>query len=291
MRRRIPTAAPPGLTLFAVRTVLASSGRALSRATRRLWWLVVERGLHRSVIDTHTEKLPLTQQADTPDVRAGWALAVALGTLWLPWFLRRWLLRRLCGYRIEPGARIGLSLIAVPRLRLAAGARIGHFNLVRGLRVELGPSASIGNFNWIAGMPHAGARHFHDEPAREPALTLEAHAAITSRHFIDCSNHVHIGAFSIVAGAWSQILTHAVDLRRNRQASAPVHIGRYCFVGTGCVILKGSRLPDYSVLQANSTLASAFEQPYTLYSGVPAHEARSLPRDYAYFSRERGYVE
>jgi len=251
----------------------------------------VERRLHRLDIDTHSDNPSLPQQAGAPEAGAGLALAVALLTLWLPWRLRRWLLQQLCGYRIAHGARIGLSLVAVPRLRLDAGARIGHLNVIKGARIELAAHASIGNLNWIAGLPKDSARHFHDQPERDPALTVETHAAITSRHFIDCSHHVRIGAFSIVAGAWTQILTHAIDLRLNRQSSAPVEIGRHCFIGTGSVVLKGSRLPDCSVLQANSTLAGAFDQPYTLYSGVPAREARALPRDYAYFSRDRGYVE
>jgi hypothetical protein len=267
-------------------------GAAVARACDRPGGRrAVERRLHPPYIDTRSDNLSLPQRAAAPQPGARWAFAVALLTVLLPWPVRRWLLRRLCGYHMETGARIGLSLVAVPRLSMGAGARIGHFNMIKAVRLELGAHASIGHLNWIAGLPLDSTRHFHDQPDRDPALTLETHAAITSRHFIDCSHHVRIGAFSIVAGAWTQILTHAVDLRLNRQSSAPVHIGRYCFIGTGSVILKGSRLPDCSVLQANSTLASAFDQPYTLYSGVPAREARALPHDYAYFSRDRGFVE
>ncbi len=117
------------------------------------------------------------------------------------------------------------------------------------------------------------------------------HSNLTSRHYVDCSNHVQIGEFATVAGARSQILTHAIDFRRCRQVSAPVQIGKYCFVGTACVMLKGARLPDYSVLAANSTLARAFEDPFTLYSGVPATAVRVMDRDSLYFHRECGYVE
>jgi hypothetical protein len=45
------------------------------------------------------------------------------------------------------------------------------------------------------------------------------------------------------------------------------------------------------VLAAGSTLARAFDEPFTLYSGVPAAAVKSLDKDYAYFSRTRGFVD
>jgi hypothetical protein len=209
----------------------------------------------------------------------------------LPWPLRRRLLNLACGYAIAAGARIGFSLVACTQLRMEAGARIGHFNVIKGARLEMRECASIGDFNWIAGLPPDSPRHFTTEIERDPALCLGRHSALTSRHFIDCSNRVDVGEFSTIAGARSQILTHAIDIRTNVQASAPVSIGRYCFVGTGCVVLKGARLPDCSVLAAASSLARVYDEPYTLYSGVPATPVKVLPRESAYFSRVRGFVD
>ena len=157
--------------------------------------------------------------------------------------------------------------------------------------LEMGESASIGDFNWIAGLPLESPKHFASEIGRDPVLCLGRHAALTSRHFLDCSNRIDIGEFATIAGARSQILTHAIDLRANRQVSAPVSIGRSCFVGTGCVMLKGARLPECSVLAAGSSLARAHDETFTLYSGVPAMPVKALERDSAYFSRVRGFVD
>ena len=220
-----------------------------------------------------------------------WALFVSALALVLPSSLRRVLLNTLSGYAIERGARVGASLLGCPALKMATGAIIGHFNVIKGVPVEMGGHARIGDFNWISGLPRGAARHFREEMERDPRLVLEAHASLTSRHYVDCSNRVRIGEFTTVAGARSQILTHAIDFVRNRQVSAPVDIGKYCFVGTACVVLKGARLPDCSVLAAHSSLARAFEETFTLYSGVPATPVKALPRDAAYFHRDRGYVE
>jgi hypothetical protein len=218
-------------------------------------------------------------------------MLISLLSLLLPWALRRRLLNLACGYSIAAGARIGFSLVACSQLLMEAGARIGHFNVIKGARLEMREKATIGDFNWIAGLPPGSARHFASESGRDPALCLGRHAALTSRHFLDCSNCIDIGEFSTIAGARSQILTHAIDLRNGVQASAPVSIGRYCFVGTGCVVLKGARLPEYSVLAAGSSLARAYEEAFTLYSGVPATPVKLLPRESAYFSRVRGFVD
>ena len=104
------------------------------------------------------------------------------------------------------------------------------------------------------------SRHFAEETDRQPQLILGEHSAITHRHLIDCTNSVTIGKFTTFAGFQSQILTHSIDLERNRQSSSPVRIGDYCFIGTNCVLLGGSALPDYCVLGAKSLLNKNFQR-------------------------------
>ena len=219
------------------------------------------------------------------------ALFVSLASMVFPWPLRRWLLQALCKYSIAHDARIGYSIVACSSLSLGPAARIGHGNVVKGIELDMAEAATIGDFNWISGLSLQDRKHFVHDSTRRPVLRLGRHAALTSRHFLDCSNTVDIGEFSTIAGIRSQVLTHAIDILRSEQASAAVRIGRYCFIGTGCVVLKGARLPDFSVLAANSSLVRSFEEPFTLYSGVPATAVKGLDRNAAYFHRSRGYVD
>jgi acetyltransferase-like isoleucine patch superfamily enzyme len=213
-------------------------------------------------------------------------------TMPLPWFVRRPLLNQLCGYTISKSARIGVSVIASGKLIMDGRSSIGHFNVVKSLDLlRLSEGAKMGSFNWVTGISSVDPKHFADEKGRQPELVLGAHASITSHHFIDCCNRVTIGEFCTIAGAGTQIFTHAIDIVTNRQRSAPVEIGRYCVVGTGSVILKGSKLPDYSTLAANSTLHRAQEQTHTIYSGVPATIAAKIPEDALYFHRVTGFVK
>jgi acetyltransferase-like isoleucine patch superfamily enzyme len=209
----------------------------------------------------------------------------------LPWILRRSVLRLVYGYELHPTARIGWSWIFPQHLRMGAHARIGHLNVAIHLeRMELGAHASIERGNWITGFPAGAGRHFSHVNARDPALVLGAHSAVTKQHHLDCTDRVEIGAFATVAGYGSQFLTHSIDLQRNRQDAAPISIGDYCFVGTAVVILGGARLPARSVLGAKALLNKAFTATGRLYAGVPAEPIQAVDEHAAYFRRTTGFV-
>jgi acetyltransferase-like isoleucine patch superfamily enzyme len=211
--------------------------------------------------------------------------------LLLPWRLRRPLLQRLYGYELHPQSRIGLAWAYPRRLVMAAGARIDHLSVVKGLdNLLMGECASIGRLNWISGYPSGRPPHFAHQHDRRPELDLGAHAAITNRHIVDCTDRISIGAFATVAGFRSQLLTHSINLETCRQEARPISIGAYCFVGTACTVLGGANLPDYCVLGAHSLLNKSFSETHRLYAGVPAEQRRELSPHLAYFKRKTGVV-
>lgn len=217
---------------------------------------------------------------------------VCLLSVLLPWALRRRVLSAVCGYSLAPTSRIGLSLVLADSVHLADGARIGNLTVIKGLhRLELGTNAIVGNLNWISGFPlHHGSTHFSADAQREPALLVGDESAITNRHLIDCTDTVRLGHHTTFAGFRSQILTHSIDISSAAQRARPVSVGDYCFVGTGSILLAGSRLPDRSVLGAGSVLQRAFDAPGYLYAGMPAKPVKELPADAAYFHRTSGFV-
>ena len=209
----------------------------------------------------------------------------------LPWGLRRSFLEKQFGYTIHPSCRIGLSWINPTRLIMEEGTRIDHLTLCKGLDLlHLKAHSMVGRGNWITGFPLGPSRHFAEETDRKPQLIVGEHSAITHRHFIDCTNSITIGKFSTVAGLQSQIMTHSIDIERNRQMSQPVRIGDYCFVGTNCVVLGGSVLPDFCVVGAKSLVNKAFTESYQLYGGVPARPIEKLSPECKYFQRTEGFV-
>ena len=209
----------------------------------------------------------------------------------LPWPLKRMLLQLVFGYKIDPSAYIGLSWIYPEKLQMANGARIEHFNVAIHLdSIILKENARVGRNNWITGISVKNQKHFTHQKDRMAALILEKESAITKNHHIDCTNLVSIGAFTILGGYQTQILTHSIDFINNRQHSNPIHIGSYCFVGTRCIIMGGAKLPDNSILGANSLLNKEFKEPYFLYAGSPAIGVKSIPKEAKYFLRTKGFV-
>ena len=210
----------------------------------------------------------------------------------IPWPAKRWLLLKLYGYEIHETSRIGLAWVFPDKLVMEAHSSIGHLTVCKGMRlVHLEEHASLGRLNWVSGFPANHPKHFAQVKGRDPALLLGRHSAVTNRHLIDCTDTVSIGEFSILAGFRSQILTHSVNIESSRQSSSPIHVGAYCFVGTDCVLLGGSVLPDCSVLGAKSLLNCALKEQHTLYGGVPARAIKSISKDAAFFARKVGFVD
>jgi acetyltransferase-like isoleucine patch superfamily enzyme len=185
---------------------------------------------------------------------------------------------------------MGWCLVFPRKLIMEEYSSIGHLTVCNNIDLlHLKSYAAIGRLNWITGYPSDEAE-FYEGLDRTPELVLGEHSAITNRHLIDCTNAINIGPFSTVAGYRSQVLTHSIDLALSRQSARPISIGSYCFIGTDCVVLGGSTLPDFSVLAAKSLLNHSFSQTHYLYGGVPSIPIRALPNDLLYFKRQTGRV-
>lgn len=217
-------------------------------------------------------------------------LILALVAL-LPWVIKKPVMARLFGYRFSTGARIGLALVDAREVDLGPNSSIGAFTIIRNLeRLELGAEAKIGTFNWIFGAQNTGGS-FAEEIGRYSALVLGVGAAITSRHLIDCIDRVDIGAFTTVAGYRSQFLTHAIDLRRNRQSCAPIQIGAHCFIGTGVIVLKGVTIPDRCAIGAGTVVGKSLPDEGFIYGGNPVQQRRAIDSHERYFSRTSARVK
>jgi len=212
-------------------------------------------------------------------------------SLLLPWSLRRAFLEKQFGYSIHPSSHIGFAWIFPRKLVMEEGSRIGHLTLCKNIDLlHLGAHVIVGQLNWITGFPSGPSRHFGHQPDRRPELIIEQHAGISSRHFIDCTASVRIGAFATIGGFRSQLLTHTIDFNAGRQTAEPIEIGEYSFTGTNSVILGGSVLPHHSVLGAQSLLNKKWDEPYRLYAGVPAKPVKELSPEMEYFRRSEGFV-
>jgi carbonic anhydrase/acetyltransferase-like protein (isoleucine patch superfamily) len=204
----------------------------------------------------------------------------------LPGFLKKPLYRSLFGYRIGRGVRIGLVLLDAREVDLGDGTEIGHLNLVlRVGRLATGTRVRIGSLNIIRGGEEVRLGDYAEvmrlnvlnaipdhDCTTSPVSRLEigAGAVIVSGHRVDFTDRVTIGRNVILGGRNSSLWTH------NRQQTAPIVIGDFCYVGSEVRLAPGARLPERSILALGSVLAGAIDIPGSLVGGVPAKVIRAL---------------
>ena len=211
----------------------------------------------------------------------------------LPWKIRRALLKAFLGFKLGEGARIGFSIVVADEVIIGNYSAIRNCTVIKNLdKLVLGDYSYIVNLNWITGTHSGNVQHFTHLPGRKCELIIGDHSALTSRHFIDCTGGVKIGCFTTIGGAGSQILTHYIDPYEGRQTCKGIEIGDYCFVGTKVLLLPGSGLPDYSILGGGSVLVKYQDISKMLYAGNPAIPKKDLSRiTVKYFERKKGVVD
>jgi len=205
----------------------------------------------------------------------------------LPWPIRRFLLKNLLGFSIDPKASIGLSIVLADKVSMAGNARIGHFNYIGRLDfLSMADQSGIASHNWITGLAKSmNSHYFRRWKNRRSDLILGTGAWITTRHIVDCSDAVELGDFACIAGVRSQLLTHGPDFMTAEVACAPISLGAYTVLATGSIVLKGVTVADRCVISAGSVVTSSFEEPYSLIVGNPATFARKLPESSKLFHR------
>jgi acetyltransferase-like isoleucine patch superfamily enzyme len=204
----------------------------------------------------------------------------------LPSFVKVLLYRTIFGYQVEPGARIGLSLVRAGKCRIGRNARIGHLNwishvkdlrigaevkigvcniILGGDQVDIGDAALIGRFNEINSIIDP-----INTGNADPRLLVGRAAVITAWHKIDYTDRVTIGESAIIAGRHSCLWTH------NRQQVRPIEIGRNCYVGSGVQMVPGSRIGPYNVVGLGAVITKTLDVEYHLLAGVPARAVKPL---------------
>jgi acetyltransferase-like isoleucine patch superfamily enzyme len=204
----------------------------------------------------------------------------------LPSVLKRVCYRYLFGFHIGTDVRIGLSILDVNRCVLGDGVRIGHGNvftrvdelrvgdhvrigfgnLLRGgSRVVLGRYSEILRFNRINSIPDPDCIG-----APDPIFLLGEASVITNEHRFDFTDRIEVGKCTVIGGRNSSFWTH------NRQATRPIEIGSFAYIGSEVRFAPGARIPSWSILGLGSVVVGSIDDEGCLIAGVPAKVMRPL---------------
>jgi len=215
-------------------------------------------------------------------------LVLALIAL-LPSFLMRLCYRLLFGYHIGKRVRIGFSIIDARECHIDDDVKIGHLNLVVGVRkLILGDNVRIGHLNIIRGGAEVELGRFSElirmneinsipEPdvvnPVDPRFTLGAGSIITAGHKIDFTDRVLIGRRTIIGGRNSSLWTH------NRQRTLPISIGDFAYLGSEIRMAPGGSIPSRCIVGIGAVITGRIEAEEWLIAGVPAKPIRELGAD------------
>jgi len=194
--------------------------------------------------------------------------------------LLRWL-----GHSIGDSVHISPCFVDnVGRFEIRQGVQIGFGNMFRGLSlVSLGERTIIGKFNSVS----AGKVFLNGEDDRG-VLWLGDHAAIVSRHVIDCSGGVFLDEFAVLGGLRSILITHQVDYRTGALAVDRITIGAYSLVNSCNLFSPGASVPARCVTALGAVIVAGLEAEGRLYGGVPARNIKAV--EGLWFERTTGRI-
>jgi acetyltransferase-like isoleucine patch superfamily enzyme len=197
---------------------------------------------------------------------------------------------RLLGHDIGEKVTLAPNLVlGCGRFTIDDGAIIGPFNVFRNLaHLSMKPDSAIGSWNQLT-----AAAEYQQFSDRVGTLSLGYLAAITNRHYLDCSGQIILHDRAGVGGIKSIFQSHEIDLEQNATTVGTIVVGVNAMTGTACTVLKDAHLPDRSILGAGSLLTKAkpgADMPeQSLYAGVPARAVRHI-EDLTWWHRSNYYT-
>jgi acetyltransferase-like isoleucine patch superfamily enzyme len=185
--------------------------------------------------------------------------------------------------------RIGLSIIDSDGCEIGDDTRIGHFNVVIGVRsLTLGDHVRIGHLNIIRGGDEVifgryaelirmnEINSIPDPDVVNPVdsrITIGPGTIITTGHKIDFTDRVEIGRRVIIGGRNSSLWTH------NRQRTKPISIGDFAYIGSEIRMAPGAAIPARCIVGIGSVIVGKVDGEGWLVGGVPAKALKQLSAD------------
>jgi acetyltransferase-like isoleucine patch superfamily enzyme len=107
---------------------------------------------------------------------------------------------------------------------------------------------------------------------------------ITGRGGLEIGDYTQIAPNVIIVTA-----NHSVYDSRKHE-TAPVKIGRYCWLGAGAKIMPGVELGDWTIVGAGAVVTQSFSEGHCVIGGVPARKIKELDREQCVpFTNKKSY--
>lgn len=211
--------------------------------------------------------------------------------IFMPNWIKLPVYRKVYGYKIGNGVKIGFSWIFVHEMEISGDVIIGHLNRFKNI-----PKVIIGKYSVIGSQNTFTSTWEFTNPLgitirnNNPCLLIGDHCGITNRHYFDIQDQFIIGSYVTIAGHRSNFFTHFINVTDCVQSTKPITIGNYCMIGSGVNFVPGSIIPNYCIVGMGSVVTKPFFKEYILVGGNPARLIKILSPSSNYFNRTYGYI-
>lgn len=232
-----------------------------------------------------------------PRVSSRARLVVLAALALLPSFLKCPCYRLFFGYRIGKRVHIGFSIIDAQECMIEDDVRIGHLNVVIGVKsLVVGDHVRIGHLNILRGGDEVRLGRYSEimrlneinsipEPDNvnpvDPRFLLGDGSIITTGHKIDFTDRVEIGRRTILGGRNSSLWTH------NRQRTRPIRIGDLTYIGSEIRIAPGGTIPSRCIVGIGAVITKQLTEENYLIAGVPAKPIKLLSEEDSFLVEQK----
>lgn len=108
---------------------------------------------------------------------------------------------------------------------------------------------------------------------------IEVSPGLSPGCYIQALGKISIGDYTQIGPNVGIISSNHLPEDNSKHIADEVHIGKYCWIGMGAVILPGVTLGDFTVVGAGAVVAKSFPDGYSVIAGNPAKIVRNLDRE------------
>lgn len=98
-------------------------------------------------------------------------------------------------------------------------------------------------------------------------------------NYISAMGKIYIGDYTQIAPNVGLISGNHLLTDNRHYDIKDIHIGKYCWIGMGAIVLQGVTLGDYTVVAAGSIVTKSFEEGYSVIAGNPAKKIKTLVKE------------
>jgi len=108
---------------------------------------------------------------------------------------------------------------------------------------------------------------------------VDAYPGYMNGCYIQGKGGIEIGDYTQVAPNVAIVSANHDLYDTRKHIEAPVHVGKYCWIGAGATILPGTNLGDWTIVGAGAVVTKSFPDGFCVIAGNPARVIKVLERD------------